>query len=185
MERAKAFFLFLVGMSMAFACTTVSAVPLSDCVTQANIATLKHDFFTNLPNRSAFDAYVDRTKFKLHTNAMDGAALQREGKPVQQKIDWIIDIFNDHKGLFVNAEKIQATEFTYIKGQLRGREPSVDNIITSARFPKAECVYEVTFRTSGKACDLSQRLSNLSFTFVKDERGLLLSSVDMFFEACP
>jgi len=95
----------------------------------------------------------------------------------------LVRTLNDHKELF-SGFAFDKPDFTYMKGQLRGGKSSVDNLRTSKRFPKDECVQEVNYDPPPGACVMSQRLTGLSLRFVKDERPLSLGSVEMFFNAC-
>lgn len=155
-----------------------------DCLSASDVSTIKRDFFASFPNRTAFDKAVDPSNFQLLTNVADGDALRRAGKPANEKIDWIMGVFRDHKPLFADMSGLDRAEYSYVKGQLRGEEPAVENGRTTTRFPKNECVLEVTYRATGQRCVMSQELSDLSLTFIRDAHAVKLASVEMFFIAC-
>jgi len=172
-----------IALSALCACNMAFAGPKDSCITTHDLQTLQRDFFTHFPDAQAFAKYVDKSQFELLTNAPEGRKLEQGGSPTAEKIDWVIRTMNTHKDLF-SGFAFDKPDFTYMRGQLRGGQPSVDNLRTSKRFPKNECVQEVNYDIPSGACVMSQRLNRLSITFVKDERPLSLSSVEMFFIAC-
>lgn len=174
----------VVGAAAIFGCADVHAGPLSICLSASDVSGIKHGFFSNFPDHAAFNNYVDQSKFKLLTNAIDGVALQSSGRPVGEKIDWLMSMFGEHKPLFENMKGFDQPTFSYIKGELRGGELSVDNGRTSTHFPKNECVRAVEFRAVGAQCVMSQRLQNLTLSFIKNKDRITLASVEIFFIAC-
>jgi hypothetical protein len=165
------------------ASNTAFAAPQEGCITTSELQTVQQDFFTHFPDANAFTTYADKRKFELLTNVASGRELEQGGKPTSDKIDWLIRTINDHKELF-SGFAFGKPDFSYMKGQLRGGKPSVDNLRTSKRFPKDECVQEVNYDLPSGACVMSQRLTRLSLSFVKDERPLSLRGVEMFFNVC-
>ena len=172
-----------IALSAMCACNVAFAGPKESCITTDDLQTLQRDFFTHFPDAKAFSKYVDRSQFELLTNASEGRKLEQGGRPTAEKIDWLIHTMNTYKDLF-SGFQFDKPDFTYMRGQLRGGKPSVDNLRTSTRFPKDECVQEVNYDIPSGACVMSQRLTRLSITFVKDKRPLSLASVEMFFIAC-
>ncbi|CAB3698088.1 hypothetical protein LMG22037_03350 [Paraburkholderia phenoliruptrix] len=173
----------VIALSAVCLCNMAFASPKESCFTTRDLQTLQRNFFTHFPDANAFERYVDKSQFELRTNAPEGRQLEDGGSPTAKKIDWVIRTMNTHKDLFSGFE-FDKPDFTYMRGQLRGGKPSVKNLRTSKRFPKDECVQEVNYDIPSGACVMSQRLNRLSITFVKDERPLSLSSVEMFFIAC-
>jgi len=174
----------IVGVAAIFGCTGVRAGPLSICLSASDVSSIKREFFSTFPDHAAFDNYVDQSKFKLLTNVINGAALQSSGRPVGEKIDWLMTTFDEHKPLFENMKGLDQPTFSYIKGELRGLQLSVDNGRTSTHFPKNECVRDVEFTAVGTQCVMSQRLQNLTFSFIKNENRTILASVGIYFIAC-
>jgi hypothetical protein len=109
--------------------------------------------------------------------------LERTDRPSNEKIDWLIATMNEHKELF-SGFAFGKPDFVYMKGQLRGGKPSVDNLRSSKQFPKSECVGEVVYNLPLGACIMSQRVSTLRLAFVKDERPFSLWDVELFFAPC-
>ncbi|WP_322095228.1 hypothetical protein [Paraburkholderia bannensis] len=153
------------------------------CVTQAELDDLQSHFFSHFPDANAFKKYTNQNDFRLLTNVASGRDLEQNGKPVNEKVDWIFMTLRDHKALFSNYA-FDKPDLAYMKGQLRGAKSSVDNLSRAKQLPKNECVREVTYAIPQGACVMSQRLTNLSLQFVKDERPLSLRGVEMFFVAC-
>jgi hypothetical protein len=172
------------ALAVLCAGSAAHAAPKEGCVTQAELDDLQSHFFSHFPDASAFRKYADQKDFRLLTNVASGRDLEQSGKPVDEKVDWIFSTLRDHKELFANYA-FDKPDLTYMKGQLRGAKSSVDNLSRTKHLPKNECVQEVTYSIPQGACVMSQRLTNLSLQFVKDERPLSLRGVDMFFVACP
>jgi len=174
------------AFTLVLACVSnlALAAPQESCLTQTDLQAVQQNFFAHFPDANAFRQYADKSKFRLLTNAASGRDLEQNGKPTADKIDWLVGTMNDHKELFSNFA-FDKPDFTYMKGQLKGGKPSVDNLRTSKRFPANECVQEVTYAVPSGACAMGQRLTDLSVTFVKDEHPLSLRSVEMYFDACP
>jgi hypothetical protein len=168
----------------AIASPSCYAVGSADCLSAFDVSSIKRDFFTDFGSKTTFDKFVDPANFELLTNAADGAMLRRAGRPASEKIVWITGMFRDHKPLFADMSGLDRPIFSYVKGELQGKEPSVDNGRATTKFPKNECVLEVTYRATGQRCVMSQELSNLSLTFIKDAHKLKLASVEMFFATC-
>lgn len=183
--KSRRFLLVVLGIVASAWCADASAIPLSDCLTQSDVASIDRDFFGAYPDRAAFEKFVDPAKFELLTNVADGAMLQRTGKPASKKIDWFIGMVNDHQTLFPDRTSFEKPVFDYVKGQLRGEEPSVENGRATKTFPKHECVLDVTYQAKGAQCVMSQRLSNLAITFIKQKHKVKLTSVEVFFITCP
>ncbi|MGY6162931.1 hypothetical protein [Paraburkholderia strydomiana] len=186
MEHVKAVrrsFAAALLISALWACNSAFAQPQESCITPSDLQSLQRDFFAHFPDANAFARSVDKSKFELLTNAPEGRRLEQGGSPTGDKIDWLIRTFNDHSELF-SGFAFEKPDFTYMRGQLRGGKPSVNNLRTSKRFPKDECVQEVNYDVPTGPCVVSQQLTRLSITFVKDERPLSLRSVEMFFNAC-
>lgn len=183
--KSRRFVLMLLGIVASAYCASASAMPLSECLTRSDVSTIDRDFFGAYPDRSAFEKFVDPEKFKLLTNAADGALLQRTPNPASKKIDWFIGMLSDHGALFLDRTGFEQPVFDYVKGQLRGVEPSVENGRATKIFPKHECVLDVTYHAQGAQCVMNQRLSNLAITFIKEKNKIKLSSVEVFFITCP
>jgi hypothetical protein len=177
----------IIAATFAFAllcaASAAYAAPKEGCVTQAELNDLQSQFFSRFPDPNAFRKYVDQNDFRLLTNVASGRELELSGKPVDEKVDWIFTTLRDHRELFANYA-FDDPDLTYMKGEVRGAKPSVDNLTRAKKLPKNECVQEVTYSIPQGACVLSQRLTNLSLQFVKDERPLSLRGVEMFFVAC-
>ncbi|PMS18382.1 hypothetical protein C0Z18_17580 [Trinickia dabaoshanensis] len=171
-------------LAIAIASSCCHAAALPDCLSTSDVSIISHDVFTDFPSRGAFEKFVDSGKFELLTNVADGAMLRRAGRPAKEKIDWLLGVFHDHEAVFKDMSGFERPRFSYMKGQLRGKEPSVDDGRTTTTFPKHECVREVTYRATGRQCVMSQELSNLSLTFIKDEQKLKLATVELFFVTC-
>ena len=161
-----------------------SADILQNCFSNSDISDIQRDFILHFPTKAAFESFADAEKFELLTNAADGAILGRAGRPANEKIDWFLSLFRDHELLFTDMSGFELPRFSYLKGQLRGKQPSVDDGRTTTSFPKNECVTEVTFRAVGQRCVMAQQLSNLSLTFIKERRKLKLATVEVFFVTC-
>lgn len=178
-------------MSLAAAATfglsgsTIAAVviPTDRCFTASDLADLQHNFFQHFPDAGAFSRYADTERFELLTNAPPGRELRDNHRPTREKIAWLLSVFTDYKELFAGFS-FEQPDFTYMKGQLKGAAATADNLRTRQRFPKNECVQEVNYDLPAGPCVASQMLTRLSITFVKDERPLRLSSVEMFFNRC-
>lgn len=183
--KSRRFVLMLLGIVASAYCANASAIPLSECLTRSDVSTIERDFFGAYPDRAAFEKFVDPAKFRLSTNAADGALLQRTPNPASKKIDWFIGMVNDHPALFPDKAGFEQPVFDYVKGQLRGEEPSVENGRATQTFPKHECVLDVSYRAKGAQCVMDQRLSNLAITFIKEKNKIKLTSVEVFFITCP
>ena len=179
------FLLMVLGIVASTWCADASAIALSDCLTQSDVASIDRNFFGTYPDRAAFEKFVDPARFALLTNVSDGAILQRTAKPASKKIDWFIGMVNDHQTLFPDRTGFESPVFDYVKGQLRGEEPSVENGRATKTFPKHECVLDVTYRAKGTQCMLDHRVSNLAITFIKQKHKIKLTSVEVFFITCP
>jgi hypothetical protein len=179
------FLLMVLGIVASTWCGDASAIALSDCLTQSDVTSIDRDFFGAYPDRVAFEKFVDPVKFELLTNVADGAMLQRTAKPASEKIDWFLGMVNDHPTLFPDRTSFEPPVFDYVKGQLRGVEPSVENGRATKTFPKHECVLDVAYHAKGTQCVMNQRLSNLAITFIKQKHKIKLTSVEVFFIACP
>jgi hypothetical protein len=186
MVRAKSRYhlVLLAGFVSTIGSASAYSAATSDCLSKSDVTTITRDFFADFPDKAAFDKFADPAKFELLTNVADGAKLRGTGKPASEKIDWIAGMFRDHKALFTDMSGLNRPEFSYVKGQLRGEEPSVDNGRTTSTFPKNECVLGVTYRATGQRCVMSQELSNLALTFIKKGQKVKLATVEMFFESC-
>jgi len=187
MVRVKfhSFLLMALGIVASTWCADACAIPLSDCLTQSDVTSIDRDFFGAYPDRVAFEKFVDPAKFELLTNVADGAMLQRTAKPASKKIDWFIGMVNNHQTLFPDGTGFEPAVFDYVKGQLSGEEPSVENGRATKTFPKHECVLDVTYHAKGTQCVMNQRLSNLAITFIKQKHKVTLTSVEVFFITCP
>lgn len=172
------------SLAMLCAGSIAHATPKAGCVTQAELDDVQAHFFSHFPDEAAFKQYTDRKDFRLLTNVASGRDLEQSGQPVDEKVEWIFSTLRDHKELFANYA-FDKPDLIYMKGQLRGAKSSVDNLTRAKQLPKNECVQEVTYSIAQGACVMSQRLTNLSLQFVKDERPLSLRGVEMFFVACP
>lgn len=187
MEHAKsAIRPIAAAFALALVCASHSAfaVPQNICFTSADLQSVQEIFFAHFPDADAFKKYADKSKFELLTNVQAGVDLEKNHKPAGEKVDWLVRTMIDHKELFSNFA-FEKPDFTYMKGQLRGGTPSVDNLTTSKKFPKNECVQQVNYQLPRGACAMSQRLQGFSLSFVKDERPLSLRGVEMFFYTCP
>ena len=171
------------ALALSGASNAAVVVRADRCFTASDLEGLQRGFFQHFPDADAFLQYADKERFKLLTNAPEGRQLENDRRPAREKIAWLISVFSDYRELFSHFA-FQKPYFTYMVGQLRGAAASVDNLHTRQRFPKNECVQEVNYDVPAGPCVASQRLTNLSITFVKDERPLRLSSVEMFFNAC-
>ena len=165
--------------------STIAAVviPTDQCFTASDLADLQHNFFQHFPDTGAFSRYADKERFELLTNAPPGRELRDNHRPTREKIAWLLSVFTDYEELFAGVS-FEQPDFTYMKGRLKGAAATVDNLRTRKRFPKNECVQEVNYDLPAGPCVASQMLTRLSITFVKDERPLRLSSVEMFFNRC-
>ncbi|AXF18788.1 hypothetical protein [Paraburkholderia caledonica] len=176
-----------IAAAFAFAlfCASSAALcaPQEGCVTPAGLADLQQNFFARFPDAGAFRKYVDSRRFELRTNAPAGRELETNGRPTGEKIDWVVKTLNENKELF-SGFVFDKPDYAYMKGQLRGAAPSIYRLRSSKRFPKNECVQEVTYSLPPGACVMSQRMTGFSFAFVKDERPMSLRDVEMFFIAC-
>ena len=186
MVRAKLYKILSLALSAAaiFGCTNAYAIPVPDCLSAGDASEIKQKFFASFPDKIAFNNYADPSRFELQTNVVDGVALQRGGRTAAEKIDWLMSVFGDHKVLFENMTGFDHPIFSYIKGQLKGMEPSVDNGRTSTHFPKNECVLDVEFRAVGARCVMSQQLQNMALIFIKRKNRTMLTTVEIFFIAC-
>lgn len=182
--KLHTFLLMSLGMVAAAGCSSARAIPLSECLSQSDVSNITRHFISHFPDKTAFDNFVDPAKFKLLTNAADGAMLERSGKPANEKIDWFIALYNDHKALFSDLTEFNKPEFEYEKGQLRGEQISVESGRSTRVFPKNECVLDVTYRIRDGQCIMSQQLSNLAITFIKERGKVKLSSIEVFFITC-
>ncbi|KWK51350.1 hypothetical protein WT80_10780 [Burkholderia stagnalis] len=68
---------------------------------------------------------------------------------------------------------------------MRNGVPSVDNLRTTQKFPRNQCVQEVSYNVRPGTCIRGQKLQSLSLTFVKDDRPLHFAGVELYFMACP
>lgn len=186
MVRAKLYKILLLALSAAaiFGCANTYAIPVPDCLSAGDVSEIKQRFFASFPDKIAFNNYADPSRFELQTNVVDGVALQRDGRTAAKKIDWLMSVFGDHKALFENMTGFDHPIFSYIKGQLRGVEPSVDNGRTSKHFPKDECVLDAEFRAVGARCVMSQQLQDMALIFIKRKNRMLLTTVEIFFISC-
>jgi hypothetical protein len=179
----------LIPAAFAFAllCTSSTArcAPQEGCVTPAELADLQKTFFGHFPDADAFKKYADTHRFDLRTNAPAGRQLDTNGRPTAEKIDWVVKSLKENKELF-SGFAFDKPDYAYMKGQLRGATPSIYRLRSTKRFPRNECVQEVTYSLppGAGACVMSQRATNVSLAFVKDERPLSLRDVEMFFIAC-
>lgn len=185
-NRTKTALLSLAAAaSFALPGSSIAAVvvPTDQCFTASDLADLQRDFFQHFPDAGAFSRYADKERFELLTNAPPGRELRDNHRPTREKIAWLLSVFTDYRELFAGFS-FERPDFTYMKGQLKGAEATVNNLRTRKHFPKDECVQEVNYDLPGGPCVGSQMLTRLSITFVKDERPLRLSSVEMFFNRC-
>ena len=158
-------------------------VPTDQCFTASDLADLQRNFFQHFPDAGAFSKYADKEHFELLTNAPPGRELRDNHRPAREKIAWLLSVFTDYRELFAGFS-FERPDFTYMKGQLKGAAATVNNLRTRKRFPENECVQEVNYDLPAEPCVASQMLTRLSITFVKDERPLRLTSVEMFFNRC-
>lgn len=170
-------------LALSSAVNAAVDVPTDQCFTASDLADLQRNFFQHFPDAGVFSRYADKERFELLTNAPPGRELRDNHRPTREKIAWLLSVFTDYKELFAGFS-FEQPDFTYMKGQLAGAAATVDNLRTRKRFPKNECVQEVNYDLPAGPCVASQMLTRLSITFVKDERPLRLSSVEMFFNRC-
>jgi len=177
--------LIAAALASALFCASSAALcaPQEGCVTPAELADLQQNFFPRFPDPAAFKKYADARSFALRTNAPEGRALETNGRPTAEKIDWVVKTLSENKELF-SGFAFDKPDYAYMKGQLRGAKPSIYRLRNSKRFPKNECVQEVTYSLPPGACSMSQRMTGFSFAFVKDERPMSLRDVEMFFMIC-
>ena len=183
-NTARTLFAAIFALSLIF--TSIAAfagLRSDDCIAIAEVKALNQNFFAHFPAAEAFRRYADERKFTLRSSLPDGRTLEKTGRPLNEKIDWLVTTMNEHKVLF-SGFAFGDPEFMYMKGELRGGKPSVDNLRSSKRFPKNECVREVVYYLPWGDCVASQRVSTLSLAFVKNERRFSLGDVELFFAAC-
>ena len=180
-KRCVAILFILVGRVVS----AYASPSISDCITAEEVKLVESDFFSKLPHSDAFGPYKDYPGFRIFTNVIDGADLERKKAASDEKLAWFAAFIKKHPRLFVSGEfKVRYASYTFIKGRLRGVMPSVENIQTSRKFPKHECVEHVTYELPSSQCVMAQYIRNFSVDFVKEGGKLKLGGVEMYFDLC-
>ncbi|SPB15130.1 hypothetical protein NOV72_02359 [Caballeronia novacaledonica] len=156
----------------------------ADCITKEESMAIRRAFFSKLPNTEAFAAYAGNGRFKIFTNVAAGAALETEVASLEKEISWLSNLMKNHSRLFSDISQFKSVKFTYVRGRLRGARVSVDNLQSSTRFPKNECVEQVSYDISEGVCAKAQKVNILTFDFTKEKNKVGLAGVELYIYPC-
>ncbi|MFA8329673.1 hypothetical protein [Burkholderia ubonensis] len=151
-----------------------------ECISPRELSEIDRTFFSGFPNAGAMIKYSDGKTLKIDTNVAGGVRLEGEGASNEMKVDWLVGFLNDRHDYFSGFSGFEKPSYTY----MRNGVSSVENLRTTRRFPKNQCVQEVNYDIRTGVCIRGQKLQSFSISFVKEERDLYFSGVEMYFMEC-
>ncbi|WP_157638406.1 hypothetical protein [Burkholderia ubonensis] len=159
----------------------VAGLPERDgCISPRELSEVSHAFFGGFPSAGAMIKYSGRKALKIDTNVADGVRLEREGASNEVKVDWLVGFLNDRHDYFSDFSEFEGPSYTY----MRNGVSSIENLRTTRRFPKNQCVQEVNYDIRAGMCIRGQKLQSFSISFVKEGGDLYFSSVEIYFMGC-
>ncbi|WP_126283719.1 hypothetical protein [Burkholderia stagnalis] len=158
-----------------------TSIDAGKCISQDDVKEIDKVFFSDFPNADAMKRYAGQQKFEIATNVADGITLQKEAASNDAKVDWLANFLRDRHDFFSDFSRFERPSYTYMRNGMS----SVDNLRTTQKFPRSQCVQEVSYNMRAGACIRGQKLQSLSLTFVKDDRPLHFAGVELYFMACP
>ncbi|KVD91799.1 hypothetical protein WS63_10865 [Burkholderia stagnalis] len=171
----------LMGGVFAGNAAHASSNDAGKCISQDDVKEIDKAFFSGFPNADAMKKHAGPHKFEIATNVADGIKLQKESASNDAKVDWLANFLRDRHDFFADFSRFERPSYTY----MRNGVPSVDNLRTTQKFPRNQCVQEVSYNVRPGTCIRGQKLQSLSLTFVKDDRPLHFAGVELYFMACP